>query len=275
MTPMQLAAYLAAALRADYRRRTEATMARIKEAGADYAVSVSWGKDSVVMLDLAARSLGKVVAVHGRYSENEELPDIPKIRDAVLARLGGAVDYIEVPVWGDWEIFERAGRFFLSPETTKERALLAEWKREFVAEIEGAAQRAGCRGMMIGMAGHESHGRKMNIVARGDSYCASGRLPTLLPLARWRADDVVAYHVANNLPWLKIYDVAEDPRRARSEFAFAAGGGDAIRRHGAWENWRTAYPELWRIWQARWITPTRTAENDQSSSRAISSTVSR
>lgn len=252
MTPIQRSAYLAAALRANFRRRIEATIKRIEEAGSNYAVSVSWGKDSVVMLDLAVRALGRVVAVHGRYSKNEELPDIPKIRDAVLARLGGSVEYIEVPVWGDWEIFEQAGRFFLAPETPEERALLARWKREFVEAIEGAAQRAGCRGMMIGMAGHESHGRKMNIAVRGDSYCASGRLPTLLPLANWCDDDVVAYHVANNLPWLKIYDVADDPRMARSEFAFAAGGGDAIRRHGAWEAWRSAYPELYRVWAAKW-----------------------
>lgn len=252
MTPIQQAAYLATALRADYLRRVDATIFRIKEAGAGYAVSVSWGKDSVVMLDLAVRALGKVVAVHGRYSENEELPDVPKTRDAVLARLGGAVDYIEVPVWGDWEIFERAGRFFLAPETPEDRALLATWKREFVEAIEGAAQRAGCCGMMIGMAGHESYGRKMNIAVRGDSYCASGRMPTLLPLSRWRADDVVAYHVANDIPWLKIYEMAEDPRRARSEFAFAAGGGDAIRRHGAWEAWRIAYPDLYRRWVKRW-----------------------
>jgi len=66
------------------------------------------------MLHLACRTLGHVVAVHGRYSENEELPDIPEIRDQVLGLLGSSVTYIEVPVWGDWEIFERAGRFFWS-----------------------------------------------------------------------------------------------------------------------------------------------------------------
>lgn len=61
--------------------------------------------------------------------------------------------------------------------------------------------------------------------------------------------------VTDKRPWLRIYDQAADPRRARSEFAFAAGGGDAIRRHGAWEAWRQAYPELWGRWQARWLGP--------------------
>lgn len=219
----------------------------------NYAVSVSWGKDSVAMLHLACRTLGRVVAVHGRYSKNEELPDIPVIRDRVLDMLGSSVTYIEVPVWGDWEIFERAGRFFLHPETQEERAILNEWKSEFVAAIEGAAVDAGADGVMIGMSAHESHARRMNIAVRGEHYTASGRVPTLLPLARWSADDVCAYHAAYNLPWLRIYEQAEDPRRARSEFAFAAGGGDAIRRHGAWDSWRQAYPELWGRWQHRWL----------------------
>jgi 3'-phosphoadenosine 5'-phosphosulfate sulfotransferase (PAPS reductase)/FAD synthetase len=127
------------------------------------------------------------------------------------------------------------------------------WKAEFVAALEGAAVANGAGGVMIGMSAHESYARRMNIAVRGDHYTASGRVPTLLPLARWSGNDVCAYHAANDMPWLRIYDQDEDPRRARSEFAFAAGGGDAIRRHGAWDAWRAAYPELWGRWQARWM----------------------
>lgn len=204
------------------------------------------------MLSLAAEALGRVTAIHGRYSQNEELPDIPHVRDAILGRLGAAVDYAEVPVWGDWELYERAGRFFLTPESAEEHRLLAEWKRDFVAAIEGKAMACGAAGMMIGMAGHESHGRRMNIAVRGDAYQAQGRLPTLLPLARWSADDICAWHVAGAVPWLQIYDQANDPRTARSEFAFACGAGDATRRHGGWEDWKAAYPALFRTWQKRW-----------------------
>lgn len=251
MTPIQRAAWLAHAGRRSHVAAVERARRLISESGDGYAVSVSWGKDSVALLDLAA-SVRTVVAIHGRYSVHEELPDIPRVRDAVLSRLGDRVKYIEVPVWGDWEIYERAGRFFLAPETSAERQLLADWKREFVDALEGAATNAGCAGMMLGMAGHESHGRRMNIAVRGDHYQAKGRLPTLLPLARWSADDVIAHHVARQLPWLRIYDVADDPRAARSEFAFVAGAGDATRRHGGWSEWKAAYPELFRLWQKKW-----------------------
>ena len=252
MTPIRRAAWLAHAAMPAHRATARKSIDLIASNGASYAVSVSWGKDSVAMLHLAAQALGHVTAIHGRYSPNEELPDIPAVRDAVLAKLGAQVTYIEVPVWGDWEIYERAGRFFLAPETDAERALLRQWKAEFVAAIEGAAASAGCAGMMLGMAGHESHARRMNIAVRGNHYQANGRLPTLLPLARWKADDVVAYHLANQIPWLKIYDDADDPRQARSEFAFVAGAGDATRRHGGWAAWKQSYPELFRVWQKKW-----------------------
>jgi 3'-phosphoadenosine 5'-phosphosulfate sulfotransferase (PAPS reductase)/FAD synthetase len=86
-----------------------------------------------------------------------------------------------------------------------------------------------------------------------DTVCATCAATIRQPLARWSGNDVCAYHAANDLPWLRIYEQAEDPRLERSEFAFAAGGGDAIRRHGAWDAWRAAYPELWGRWQARWL----------------------
>jgi 3'-phosphoadenosine 5'-phosphosulfate sulfotransferase (PAPS reductase)/FAD synthetase len=221
-------------------------------AHADYAVSISWGKDSVVMLHLAAMTLDHVVAVHGRYSLHEELPDIPLVRDAVLKMLGNRITYIEVPVWGEWELYQRVGRFFWEPETAEDRAMLRAWKDDFVCAVEGAARQADAHGMMIGMCAHESKARRLSIAMRGEAYLVRDRLPTLLPLARWSADDVCAYHADNGLPWLHIYDVATDPRTARSELSFAAGGGDAIRRHGALAEWETAYPDLVRQWAAIW-----------------------
>jgi len=249
MTPMQRAGWLAYASTGAYLRRIERTAA-LMCAHPGFAVSVSWGKDSVAMLHLAATKIGHVVAVHGRYSRHDELPDIPVVRDSVLEMLGDRVTYIEVPVWGDWELYQRAGRFFWEPETPEDRALLREWKQDFVQAIESAAKKAGARGMMIGMCAHESKARRLNVAVRGEAYQVTDRLPTLLPLARWSADDVCAYHAANGLPWLHIYDVAADPRTARSELSFASWCVDAIRRHGALTEWESAYPNLVRQWLA-------------------------
>lgn len=108
---------------------------------------------------------------------------------------------------------------------------------------------------MLGLAAHESRGRAMNVRKRGAHYkTANEQLPKLLPIAHWQPPDVWAYMLEHDLPRLRIYDMAEDPERARSEVAFAAigSGADAIRRHGAWQEWARCYPELWARWVERW-----------------------
>jgi lysylphosphatidylglycerol synthetase-like protein (DUF2156 family) len=88
MTPIRRAAWLAHAAMPAHRATARKSIDLIASQGASYAVSVSWGKDSVALLHLAAQALGHVTAIHGRYSPNEELPDIPAVRDAVLPRWG-------------------------------------------------------------------------------------------------------------------------------------------------------------------------------------------
>lgn len=254
VTPIQRAAALAHAASAGYRRRIAIARARIAE-HPDYAVAVSWGKDSVVLLDLAVATNARAIAIHARYSRTEEFPDLPAVRDALLARYGRAVTYAEVAMPGEWEIFERVGHAFTSPATAEERAAWREWQALFTDRMDAAALHLGCAGSMLGLASHESRARALNRAVRGTHYHAAGRaIPTLLPLSDLRAEDVIAYHQVNALPWLHIYDSAEDPRRARSEVCLLAadGASEAIRRHGAWVEWARAYPEWWRVWKYRW-----------------------
>lgn len=252
MTPMKIAGYLAHAQSQGYRRRVDMARQMIAD-HPGYAVSCSWGKDSLCVLHMSLNIHGNVTAIHARYSKNEELPDIPVVRDSFLNRF--TVDYREVPVWGDWEIYERAGRFFLIPETTEERKIVSDWHQQLVSRIDEALLDAGASGKMLGLAAHESHGRNMNIRMRGTHYKTKNEaLPKLLPIAHWHPADVWAYMLTHDLPRLRIYDMADNPERARSEVAFAAigSGADAIRRHGAWNEWARCYPELWAQWVSRW-----------------------
>lgn len=253
MTPMKIAGYLAHAQSSGYRRRVDRARQLIAEKQG-YAVACSWGKDSLCVLHMTLSVHGRAVAVHGRYSENEELPDIPAVRDMFLSQHSG-VEYHEVAVWGDWEIYERAGRFFLEPGTKRESKIIADWHQELVDSMDAAFLDAGAQGKILGLAAHESHGRAMNIAMRGTHYKTRAEsIPKLLPIAHWQPADVWAYMLTHDLPRLRMYDMADDPERARSEVAFAAigAGADAIRRHGAWREWARCYPELWGRWVARW-----------------------
>lgn len=255
MTPMRRLAYLAHAQSNAHLRRVAEALHLI-ERHRGYGVCVSWGKDSIVLLHLALRALGGCVAVHARYSIHEELPDIPIVRDSCLSSWASGAAYTEVPVWGDWELYERAGRFFLDASTPRERDLVKDFKAQLDTAVTAALEAAGAEGKMLGMAAHESRGRAMNIARRGQSYTAAGQMPKLLPLAHWTSRDVMAYMLHHDLPLLRAYTDSDDPERARSEVAFgviSASASDALRRHGVWDEWRRIYPDLWRDWQLRWF----------------------
>lgn len=250
MTPMQIAGYLAHARTRGYKQRLQRALSMIAE-HPDYCVSISWGKDSLCILHMALEVHGHAKAVHARYSENEELPDMPGVRQAFLDRFGG-VDYHEFQALGDWELYEHAGRFFLQPETPEEKWFLKHRKEKRNQSADRLMLDLGCTGKVLGLAAHESRGRAMNIYKRGEHYQAQAEaMPKLLPIAHWKPEDVWAYMLTHSLPRLKIYDFADDPERARSEIAFAAIGAeaaDAVRRHGAWRLWAGCYPELWKKW---------------------------
>lgn len=250
MKPIDRARYLA-----DYARprmeRLIGAAAQLIAAHPDYAVSTSWGKDSVVLLHLAAQVLPGLRVLNARYpNPAERFADMDRVRDRVLARedMQGAT-YREVATPGEWEMYERAGGGFAQAETPAQREAARWWKDKFTAHMGAAQAELGCNGAFLGLRAEESHARRMNILVRGDDYARADDTAICLPLARWSGADVWAYLVAHGLPWLRIYDEGSCAReRARSGFVFATGGAGAIRRHGVWEDWRRVYPDEFRAW---------------------------
>ena len=253
MQPLERAAYLAHASRPAFGRRLAAAAALIH--GADgCAVSVSWGKDSVALLHLAACVRPDIVVLNARYpNPAERFADMDRVRDAVLSRPEFArVRYVEVHTPGEWEMYERAGGGFAEAVTPAQRAATSWWKAQFEANMGTAQQAAGCNGVILGLRADESHARRMNAITRGDDYVRADGMRVVLPLQRWSGADVWAYVASNDLPWLRIYDGATTGRElARSGFVFATGGAGAIRRHGVWEDWRRVYPQEFAAWMAR------------------------
>lgn len=263
MDALTRAGYLVHAESSAYSRRlTEAS--RIVADHPGYAVSTSWGKDSVAMLSVAADICPEIVIVHGRYRTAAEVfADVDQVRDCVLARSEMRhARYVETEIPGAWEIYERAGAAFVTPETPAQRAAIVWWRAQFEAAMDAAAAASGCRGVLIGMRATESRARRLNIATHGRSYTTRGGRATALPLAGWTGTDVWARIVSCGLPWLRIYDIAADRERARSDFCWAAGGNDKHLRDGTFLDWRAAYPEQVAAWTARWPELARLADCD-------------
>lgn len=253
MTPIERAAYLAHALTPAYRRKLAAA-GRLIASASGCCVSVSWGKDSVVLLHLAAAVRPQIGAINARYPHPaERLSDMDRVRDLVLSRpdLAG-LRYREAEIPGEWEMYERAGGGFSEAVTPQQRAAVNWWREAFRRGMAAARDDLGGSGVLLGLRAEESHARRMNAATRGDDYRHADGSRVLLPLTPWTGRDIWAYLVQNDLPWLRIYDLAAAGReRARSGFVFATGGAGSIRRHGAWEDWKTAYPQEFRAWITR------------------------
>jgi 3'-phosphoadenosine 5'-phosphosulfate sulfotransferase (PAPS reductase)/FAD synthetase len=256
MTPLVRAGYLAHSRTRVFRRRVEESAALIAR-HPDSAVSISWGKDSTVLLHLAATIRPHVAAVHARYRPEERLPDTDRVRDAVLAS-NPHLRYAEAACPGEWDMYERWG-FFVEAMTPEQRAAVRWWKQQFLACLRTLREASGSAGVWLGLRAEESQARQRYARYRGPISEASDGSRIGCPLLTWTGRDIWAYLVAHELPWLRSYDVAADRTRARSDFVFATGGAEAIRRHGAWQEWRAAYPEQFRHWvetfpeMARWV----------------------
>lgn len=219
-----------------------------------YALSVSWGKDSVAALILAASVWPGLTVLNARYpNPAERFADMDRVRDAALAMptLRG-VNYIEVSCPGEWCMYERAGRAFAEPETAEERDAARWWKAGFTSAMRAAQERAGCRGVMLGLRQDESWARRMNVATRGTSYTKRDGLNVALPMARMSGKDVWAVLVRTGAPWLRIYDIAPDRDTARSGFVWSTGAIGAVARHGGVALWRQAYPTELAAWFDRW-----------------------
>lgn len=231
-----------------------ASAREIVRAHPGYALSVSWGKDSVAALILAASVWPTLTVLNARYpNPAERFADMDRVRDLALAMPAlSKVTYVEVTCPGEWCMYERAGRAFAEPEAPEEREAARWWKQGFTSAMRAAQERAECVGVMLGLRQDESRARRMNVVTRGTSYTKRDGLNVALPMARMRGSDVWAVLVRAGAPWLRIYDIAPDRETARSGFVWSTGAIGAVARHGGVALWRRAYPVELAAWFDRW-----------------------
>lgn len=102
---------------------------------------------------------------------------------------------------------------------------------------------------VMGLRQEESRARGIMLARKGPTYLyADGKHGAVCPLAQWRWQDVWAYLVRHNLPWLSIYDRLGP--QARNGLVGRSGESQ-----GRWEYLREAYPAVWRWARQQEIAP--------------------
>jgi 3'-phosphoadenosine 5'-phosphosulfate sulfotransferase (PAPS reductase)/FAD synthetase len=162
------------------------------------AVSTSWGKDSVVLCDLAIEALGQGIdLVH--LATPYELPGY----DDVIAHFAARAHVITVPSSKTLaEYVEWLRDIGLDCERTKLRRAGVDVKR---SRGEAAMSRYDVR--LLGMRTEESKGRRMHVRFHGVTYRHADGHWSSNPLARWTVRDVWAHIMARGLQYNhRIYD---------------------------------------------------------------------
>ena len=182
-------------------------------------VSVSWGKDSVVVAHLAATCGVRLPMVWVRVRRWEN-PDCPAVRDQFLAEYGEFVDYHEIevdaaaPRW--WE--DDAAQKAQSARTSRAGFELAgrEFGGRYISGIRAEESRV--RGIVQARWGH-----------------ASAR--TCRPIGDWTAVHVFAYLCRHDLPVHPVYAMSMGGTLDRRWLRVSSLGGvrGADRGRTAWE----------------------------------------
>lgn len=246
MGNLERVGYLTHTMSSAFKRKVAAAQELIAK-HPDYGVSVSWGKDSVVLLHLAASVLDDCPALNVRYLHwAERLADHDRVRDETLAMLPN-VRYVEAHCPGMWEMYDKYG---LGGEGAADsNKAVAEFNRGFLAAVEAGKGALGIRGHFVGMRADESSNRRRLLKMRGKEYTKKNGENICLPLAGWNGNDIWAYHVLHNLPFMRIYDYAVDNRdRQRSEIAFGSTKARVLAAHGEFAGWQKCYPREYQAW---------------------------
>lgn len=182
--------------------------------GAGY-VSVSWGKDSVVVAHLATEMIGADLPVVWFPAGSIENPDCALVRDAFLARYPCA--YAERPA--------------VLPDDDWNRHLGHDGAQE---AFEEASREFGHR-YASGVRAEESSTRRMTM--RVNSLVSRN---TCRPIGWWKTEHVFAYLAGNDLPVHPAYACTMEGRLDRNDLRVSTLGGKRGRGHGRAE-WERRY----------------------------------
>lgn len=198
-------------------RLADTARAAIAEWAADrytVPVAVSWGKDSVVVADLALTSSVadrvRLVWVRQRWFEN---PDSLTVRDVFLAR-HPHVAYEE--------------RWVTTPYPRR-------WDDDATATYRPPAPRTGGvwpADRVTGIRAEESDARRMSANVHGTSTTRTCR-----PILGWRQEHVFGYLAAHDLPVHPVYAMTTQGGLDRPALrVHSLGGLPGLRHRGPWED---------------------------------------
>lgn len=229
-----------------YKRRIkeaiQTSQKAIKEIGGNHALSYSGGKDSTVMLDICLKSGFNGDLIQFFYSEYEN-PKMNLVMGDNMSKKYSLKLY-RLKCYSSKEAWDEAGRFFVVPSNDLEKSLVRKVAADFGKQSNKISEENGYNLHFIGMRKAESKQRRMTIGSRGLTYYTKTRNGfTCCPIGKLTDDDIWAYIISNNLPYISCYDNSLfDRRKIRNELTYFCTRKAVFQ--GVVETYKFIYPEI-------------------------------
>lgn len=229
-----------------YKRRIEDAMetARkaISEINGNHALSYSGGKDSTVMLDICMKAGFNGDLIQFFYSEYENPKMNLDIADMMSERCG--LKLYRLKCYSSKEAWDDSGRFFVIPSNDLEKRLVRKVASDFGKQSNKISEKNGYRLHFIGMRKAESNQRRMTLGSKGLTYYAKTRNGiTCCPIGNLTDNDIWAYIISNNLPYISCYDnPLFDRRKIRNELTYFCTRKAVFQ--GVVETYKFIYPDI-------------------------------
>lgn len=203
--------YLSHASLSVFRRRIQAVQRAILvglDKMAHSYLSMSFGKDSMVMAHLVLQMAPDIPVLYVNCGEFDEWPDTLRVKQEFLQRF--PCDFHELSGPSIIGFYRQAGYAYYQDheETAEVRAIQRQYGQSLEKAIVAKARELGCDGGFIGMRAEESANRRRLFRWRGGLYFADERqMWACCPLEKWTGRDIWAYIVKNDLPYNELYDL--------------------------------------------------------------------
>ena len=232
-----------------FRKRIKFADDIIKEAlvqNDQWAVAVSGGKDSTVMLDLCFEAGWRGALFHFRYKETPI--ENTALCISLAENYGLRLDIVDVP--GAFDVFEEFG-FFVSAGNAAQQFAVKQMLSDYKRIADEFTEEKKYQGLFIGMRKEESKVRAITISKYGMIYqTANRKTKTCCPIALFGGKDIWAYIFSRKLPYLSIYDKTDNREKQRSELTWL--DTESLWRYGQGRKYKQMFPSQWNEYVKKW-----------------------